>query len=133
MAVKYRLCPHAPISSLLFWRKMSGTAVSPMSCSHNPLKELPGHIGALQQLKVLDVSETGLSHLPEEVAALQNLVKLSCQGNAFVTLPEGLGLHQRRLQHVSLSLNMLLRHTCIAPGNMPCSSPLPFRPIRNHP
>ena len=67
------------------------------------MKELPGHLGALQQLKVLDVSGMGLPQLPDEIAALQNLVKLSCQGNALGVLPDDLGQHQRRLQHVSLS------------------------------
>ena len=74
----------------------------PMSCSHNPLTELPGHLGALQQLKVLDISGTRLSQLPEEVAALPSLVKLLCQGNALNALPDRLGLHQHRLQHVRL-------------------------------
>ena len=75
----------------------------PMPCSCNPLKELPGHLGTLQQLKVLDVSGMGLPCLPDEIADLQNLVKLSCQGNALSALPDNLGQHQRRLQHVSKS------------------------------
>ena len=73
-----------------------------LSCSNNPLQELPSHVGALQQMKVLDVSGTGLSHLPDEVAALPNLVKLLCQGNALSALPDCLGLQQHRLQHVRL-------------------------------
>ena len=82
---------------------MQGSFDLRVSCSHNPLKELPGHLGFLQQLKVLDVSGMKLAHLPEEIAALQNLVKIFCQGNALSFLPESLGMHQRRLQHVSPS------------------------------
>ncbi len=83
--------------------RLSKPATMFMSCSNNPLQELPGHVGALQQLKVLDVSGTGLPHMPGEVAALQNLVKLLCQGNVLSALPDCLGLHQQRLQHVSLN------------------------------
>lgn len=99
--------PLACIPGLTIWRKLPGAAVLLMSCSHNPLRELPGHLGALQQLKVLDVSSTGLAGLPEELAALQHLVKLFCQGNALGALPASLGLHQQKLQHVSL-----LHFTC---------------------
>ncbi|CAL5221783.1 g4045 [Coccomyxa viridis] len=78
-----------------------------LNICNNPLQELPGHVGALQQLKVLDVSGTGLPHMPGEVAALQNLVKLLCQGNVLSALPDCLGLHQQRLQHVDCSNNKL--------------------------
>lgn len=71
-------------------------------------------MGALQQLKVLDVSGTGLSHLPDEVAVLPNLVKLLCQGNALSALPDGLGLHQHRLQHVRLLCHITCANTYAA-------------------
>ena len=83
---------------------MEGSFDLHVSCSHNPLKELPSHLSSLQQLKVLDVSGMKLAHLPEEIAALQNLVKLLCQGNALSFLPERLGMLQRRLQYVSPSI-----------------------------
>ena len=87
-------------------------------CSHNPIKEIPGHISALQQLKLLDVSGMALAQLPGELAGLPSLNRLLCQGNALTALPEGLGLHQSRLQHVSTSLDLPSRWR---PYLLPCS------------
>lgn len=70
-------------------------------CSHNPMRELPDHIGLLRQLKVLDVSGMKLCQLPGAIVALPNLVKLFCQGCKLADLPEGLGQDQPRLQQVS--------------------------------
>jgi Leucine-rich repeat (LRR) protein len=72
-------------------------------CSHNPMRELPDHIGLLRQLKLLDVSGMQLCQLPRGIAALPNLVNLFCQGCALAYLPDGLGQDQPRLQHVSFA------------------------------
>ena len=59
-----------------------------------------------------------LAQLPGELAGLPSLNRLLCQGNALTALPEGLGQHQSRLQHVGTSPHLPSR---LYPCLLPCS------------
>ena len=55
------------------------------------LQRLPGSIGNLSKLRILDLEENKLEQLPNEIGNLRNLTRLVVQSNQLTSLPRALG------------------------------------------
>jgi Leucine-rich repeat (LRR) protein len=71
----------------------------------NEIKELPAEIGALVNLKELDLSHNCLASLPAEFSALRRLAELDISHNELTTLPAGIKSFQQicQVKHASAS------------------------------
>jgi Leucine-rich repeat (LRR) protein len=68
------------------------------------VKSLPGTIGKLQNLEVLDLGRNGIKGIPSQIASLQRLKRLALDYNEIHELPAFLG-NLKNLQELSVCAN----------------------------
>ncbi len=68
------------------------------------VKSLPGTIGKLQNLEVLDLGRNGIKGIPSQIASLQKLKRLALDYNDIHELPPFVG-NLKNLQELSVCAN----------------------------
>ncbi|KAE8657196.1 Plant intracellular Ras-group-related LRR protein 3 [Hibiscus syriacus] len=71
------------------------------------ISSLPGSIGLLPKLKILDVSGNKLNALPDSICQCRSLIELDVSFNSLLYLPTNFGNELGNLQRLSVYLNKL--------------------------